>query len=124
MRRGSCSSVRIFYPSFDRQKVVEALSAKLPELARKLPLVRVVLFGSYAKGNYTVASDVDLLVVYSGQRREDAFATVKKALRVPRLEPHVYTESEYEAMRQSLDRMAEGGVVLFPRGGMASGPLP
>jgi len=44
----------------------------LDELKERLYLLLVVLFGSYAKGNYTVASDVDLLVVYDGEKREDA----------------------------------------------------
>ncbi|MGQ9477637.1 MAG: nucleotidyltransferase domain-containing protein [Candidatus Bipolaricaulia bacterium] len=56
----------------------------------RLPLALVVLFGSYARGNYTtVASDVDLLIVYKGEPREGAFALVKEELALPRLEPHL-----------------------------------
>jgi hypothetical protein len=73
----------------------------------------VVLFGSYAKGTYTVGSDVDLLVVYRGESRPDAYALVKRALSVPRLEPHVYTEAEYEAVASTVNRMVQGGVTLF-----------
>ncbi len=57
----------------------------------KLPLDRVILFGSYARGNYTAASDIDLLVICQGLRRSNAFATVKKTLGLLRLEPHVYS---------------------------------
>jgi len=75
----------------------------------------VVLFGSYARGNYPVRSDVDLLVGYRGKRREDAFSTVKTALGIPRLEPHVYSSEEYRRMRETLRKMTEGGIVLLSR---------
>ena len=63
MRRRSSSSVHIFYPKFDKEEIILGLSERLKELEEKLPLVHVVLFGSYAEGNYTVGSDVDILVV-------------------------------------------------------------
>jgi len=44
-------------------------------------------FGSYAKGNYTVASDTDLLVVYRGKEIKDAYATMKRTLVFPVLSP-------------------------------------
>jgi hypothetical protein len=72
-----------------------------------------VLFGSYAKGNYTVASDVDILVVYKGEERTDAFVKVKKTLDIPLLQPHVYSEREHQALKETLGRMTAGGVVLM-----------
>ncbi|MBC7104933.1 MAG: nucleotidyltransferase domain-containing protein [Firmicutes bacterium] len=114
MPKKSTGSVRIFYPPFSRQELTDLLRRRLPELHGKLPLVKVVLFGSYARGNYTVASDVDLLVVYSGPPRPDAFALVKTCLAVPRLEPHVYAEEEYRRRAQVLSRMTEGGLSLWP----------
>ena len=117
MRQGSSGSVRVFYPKYDREKVVEVIAERLEELKARLPVVRVVLFGSYARGNYTVGSDIDLLVVYAGEPRENAYAVVKKTLRIPRLEPHLYTAEEYERMRETLSKMTRDGVVLFPQGG-------
>lgn len=113
MRKGSSGSVRVFYPEFDREEIIQVLSERLEELGRRLSLVQVVLFGSYAKGNYTVGSDIDLLVVYKGERRDDAFATVKKVLDIPRLEPHLYTEEEYKNMEGTLSRMTKEGVLLM-----------
>jgi predicted nucleotidyltransferase len=95
--------------------LIKRLKKKLKDLARELPVSLVVLFGSYARGNYTVASDVDLLVVYQGKEREDAFATVKKTFDISRIEPHVYSEDEYERLRNVLGGMVAGGVVLFSR---------
>jgi len=116
MQRKSSDSVRIFYPKFDKQELVEAIDKSLEDLQKKLPLMLVVLFGSYAKGNYTVASDADLLVVYRGEERKDAYATVKRTLGVLRLEPHVYSDSEYEKMKKTINKMTKNGIVLFPTG--------
>lgn len=66
-------------------------------LQEKLPLKRVVLFGSYAQSKQTIASGGDVLVIYAGAPREDAYALVKRTLGIRRLEPHVYAEEEYEA---------------------------
>lgn len=104
--------MRVFYPAFDRAEIIQTLSERLPALEAQLPLVRVVLFGSYAKGNYTAASDVDLLIVYKGQARDDAYAIAKKILAIPRLEPHLYTDEEYKKMKGTLTKMLEGGIVL------------
>jgi len=113
MQRRSSTSVRVFYPKLNRKELLHLLSERMEELKRVLPLLRVVLFGSYAKGNYTAGSDVDLLVVYNGELRDDAFATVKNVLGIPRLEPHLYTREEYEKMKTILNRMTEGGVMVF-----------
>jgi hypothetical protein len=120
----SSGSVRIFYPAFDRAGLVRTLQARLDRLGAALPLVRVVLFGSCARGTHTVASDVDLLVVYRGAPRPDAYADVKRALGVPRLEPHLYTEVEYEAARATVDRMTRDGVTLFEQPPRPAGSPP
>jgi len=113
MQRKSSDSVQIFYPKFNKEKLVQTIQERLEDLNQKLPLLLVVLFGSYAKGNYTVASDADLLVVYRGKERKDAYATVKRTLGVPHLEPHVYSHSEYEKMRKTINNMIKNSVVLF-----------
>jgi hypothetical protein len=114
MRKESFSSAKIFWPKLSREELFRLLAERLPELQQKLPLVLVILFGSYAKGNYTAGSDVDLLVVYRGKPRPDAYEIVWKTLRIPNLEPHVYAEEEYRALQETLGRMTEGGIVLFP----------
>src|SRR3990170_266596 len=110
MQEKSSTSVRIFYPRFDRGELIGRLKEKMEDLSRELPLLWVVLFGSYAQGNYTVASDVDILVVYKGDVRKDAFAAVKKTLEIPLLEPHVYSEEEYKRLEENIGRMIAGGV--------------
>ena len=115
MLKESSNSIQIYYPPFDRQQLIRRLKEELKALVEKLPILLVVLFGSYAKGNYTVASDVDLLIVHKDEARQDIFAAIKKTLSIPRIEPHVYSESEYKELKHSICKMAENGVVIFSK---------
>jgi predicted nucleotidyltransferase len=115
MLKGSSSSVRVYYPPFSKQELIQKISEQLRTLEERLKLSHVVLFGSYARDNYTVASDVDLLVVYEGEEIQDAFAVVKKTMSIPRLEPHVYSEHEYERLKETIHKMTEDGVVLLSK---------
>lgn len=115
------SSARICYPSFDRNLLIQRLQEGIEVLKEKLPISLVVLFGSYAKGNYTAASDIDLLIVYEGEERNDAFVFVKKTLSIPLLEPHLYTESEYAGMRERIYKMIENGVIIFNKKNLPGG---
>lgn len=115
MPKGSSSSVKVFWPNLKRDEVVNLLRERLPELAKNLPLVKAVLFGSYAKGNFTVASDIDLLLVYKEPSRKDAYALAKKTLSIPKLEVHAYSEGEYRRMRDTIRKMEAGGIVVFER---------
>lgn len=115
MPKRSSDSVRVFWPDRDKEALLEALGQGIKRLAAQLPLVRVVLFGSQAAGTATVASDVDVLVVYQGETRDDAYALTKRAIAVPRLEPHVYSEAEYAAAASTVERMVRNGVTVFER---------
>ena len=113
MPNESSSSVRIFYPNYNKEEIIERIKDALNELNEKIELSKVVLFGSYAKGNYTAASDIDLLVVYRGNPEEDPFRLVKKTLHISRLEPHIYREDEYEKAKDVVEKMEKDGVVLW-----------
>jgi predicted nucleotidyltransferase len=106
----SSSSVKVFYPPFKREGLLALLRQRMATLQAKLPLKRVVLFGSYATGKQTAASDIDLLVIYSGKSREDAYALVRRTLAIRRLEPHVYTEEEYDQVKATIERMIRNGI--------------
>ena len=114
MPKESSSRVKIFYPRYSRAELVERIQGQLAALAEILPLKRVVLFGSWAKGKATAFSDVDLLVVYADPPREDAYQIVWKSLDIRGLEPHVYSQQEATERKRSLKQMAEDGILLFP----------
>jgi len=115
MPRGSSTSVRIFYPEFDLAYLLQILPERLKILEENLQLLRVVLFGSYARGNYTVGSDVDLLIVYKGETRGDAYAITKKTLSIPRLGPHLYSGEEYGKMERTIEKMSGHGILLLSK---------
>ena len=113
MQRKSSSSVKVFYPKYDKQALLSLIKSRLPRLAQELDLKRVVLFGSYAEGRHTVASDIDLMVVYGGEERGDAYSLVKRRLDIHGLEPHVYGEDQYSQMRPTIQRMIQNGISLL-----------
>ena len=62
MRKQSSHSVKIRFA--DKEAVFRGLSRYLDELKENHPEVEAVgLFGSYSTGDYSVGSDVDLLVI-------------------------------------------------------------
>jgi uncharacterized protein len=109
----SSSSVRVFYPKFSKDDLIQRIKDKIEILDQELPLILVSLFGSYAKGNYTVASDIDLMVIYEGKPRKEAYSIVKKTLSLPLLEPHVYSEDEYEELGGTINRMIKDGIIIY-----------
>ena len=57
---------------------------------------------------------IDILVVYKGPKRDDAFKIIKKTIGLSGLKPHVYTDEEYREMKDMLDKMlGEKSVVIF-----------
>jgi len=113
MPRRSSTTVKVFYPPWTREELVTRLRERVRDLHGVLPLRRVVLFGSYATGRHTVASDVDLLVVYVDPAREDAYGIVRQALGIQRLEPQVYAETEWEAVKPTVERMIRDGISIY-----------
>lgn len=119
----SSGSVKIFSPPFDRERLIGLLRARLPALNAVLPLCRAVLFGSWAVRRATAFSDIDLLVVYAGPAREDAYGLVRKTLALRGLEPHVYSEDEARVLHSTLERMTQDGLALaWGPGGAAADP--
>lgn len=113
MPMSSSGSVKVFYPPASREHVVALLRERLPALDAMLPVTRAVLFGSWATDRATAFSDVDVLIVYAGPPRDDAYKTVRQCLALRGLEPHVYAEAEAEQLRSTLDRMTETGINLM-----------
>jgi hypothetical protein len=101
------AQVRVIYPSLSRAEVVERLRKGYANLERRLPVSRIILFGSYAKDRYTAGSDIDIIVVYRGRERDDAYKTVVNEVRLPRLEARVYTEEEFDALMAGSPRFAD-----------------
>lgn len=116
MPEKSSPSVKVFYPKHNTADLVTRLQAKLEEIERLMPVKLMALFGSYAKGNYTVASDIDVLLVYRGPVQEDAYRKARRVLDIPGIELHVYSEDDYQALKPTIDRMLKGSIPILKPG--------
>ena len=114
MPQGSSTSVKVFYPSFKIEELLLLLKERIKGLQALLPLKKVMLFGSWSTGRETAFSDIDLLVIYEGQGRQEAYKIVWRYLNLRGLEAHVYSEDEAEKLRPTLESMTKNGILLFP----------
>jgi UTP:GlnB (protein PII) uridylyltransferase len=112
MQKKSSSTVKVYYPRYRRDELIQYLKQKVGLLAQRIPLKLVMLFGSYAEGRYTAASDIDLLVVYEGRKRDDIYKIVWDTIALPNLQPHIYTADEWNMSRPR----AWKGVVIYQLG--------
>ena len=106
--------MKVFYPPYSRDQLIALLRERVSAFGDVLPLRQMTLFGSWASGRATAFSDIDLLVIYKGATRADAYELIRRLVALRGLEPHVYSEAEAESMGDMLDRMTAGGVPLFP----------
>jgi len=60
---------------------------------------------------------VDVVVVYGGPKRSDAYSICWNAFGIPQLELLVYTEDEYEQLKRSgsllIKQVEEKGIVVW-----------
>ena len=101
------SHVRVTYPPLTKAQVVQRLTEAYAGLRRRLPVTKMILYGSYAQGRHTAGSDIDVIVVYSGKQTHDAYRLIIEETKLPRLEPKVYTEEQFNSMIIGSPRFAE-----------------
>jgi len=117
MLKKSSSSVKIYYPKLDRDKLVSLLKEKAVDLPKEFPIKLIMLFGSYATGRYTAASDVDVLAVVSGVNKDELYHKIHEGLGISNLQLHLYTVDEYEKLKRKrspfIREAEEKGIVIF-----------
>jgi len=105
-----------------RWPAVERELDRIVTRLRKLDPERVILFGSFARGDFHEGSDIDLVVVLDTELRfidriGEVLATVDAT--DFDVEPHVYTPVEYERLKQERAVLVEAaereGKVLYER---------
>ena len=106
-----------------RMKEVKAIVSEIVEkLKREYHPLKIILFGSYAHGNPTKDSDIDLFILKNThERRVDRFVHVKRLIydsrrKIP-VSPFVYTHEELEERLKMGDdfirEITQKGVVLY-----------
>ncbi len=106
----------------DVKEAKQIISEIVDKIVANYQPKKVILFGSYAYGEPTEDSDVDLLIIKDTDKRPiDRWMEVKKLLRdntkrFP-VSPLVYTEKEIEARKALKDffieEILEKGLVLY-----------
>ena len=87
-----------------RWPIVERELERIVTRLRTLDPERIVLFGSFARGDFHEGSDIDLIVVMNTEQRYiDRIGQVLATVDVTDfdVEPHVYTPTEYEELKRS-----------------------
>ncbi|WP_243094737.1 nucleotidyltransferase domain-containing protein [Thermus thalpophilus] len=107
-------SVRVFYPKWTREELLRRLKEGVEALREEIPLLEAWLFGSWARGRALVGSDVDVLVIYRGARREDLHLLARRAFPGLPVELHAYAEEEAARLASVLERMRQGALRLYP----------
>lgn len=82
----------------DRDEVIQNLRRAVAEAKERFPeIVKVLLIGSFARGDWTADSDADLIVVVRKELR-DIFDRGRYAIFTPAIptDSLVYSESEFE----------------------------
>ena len=101
------NEVRVTYPTLSRGQVIDKLKQARISLQRRLPVSKMILYGSYAQDRHTAGSDIDLIVTYRGKPRDDAYRLVMEEIRLPRLEAKVYTEEQFNTLIANSPKFGE-----------------
>jgi len=115
MQKESRNTVKIYYPRYNREKLISYLKSKVNILQREIDLKLMVLFGSYAKNRFTVASDIDLLIVY-GEVSGDAYKIAWDIIDIPNLQLFTYSLEEYAKLKNRtnfIDTVLNEGVIIY-----------
>jgi len=101
---------------FAMQPAIERLVRRIVSQARPL---RIILFGSFARGDFNTSSDLDIcIIVASAEEWFERSRRFRALTRFPGLdvEPHVYTAEEFAGMIErenplALRIVAEGKIL-------------
>jgi hypothetical protein len=85
----------------NRQEIYGRIEKFIEKLKKKFPVHFIYLYGSFAKNQIHEGSDIDLVIV--GDFKGTFLERIKKILDLTDLpiEPLVYTDSEFEQMKNS-----------------------
>lgn len=88
-------------------------------LIKKFNLKKIIIFGSFARGDYHKGSDLDLVIV--GEFKERFIDRIGKIIELNdsdlEIEAMVYTEEEFQKMIQErrpfIEQVLEEGIVVY-----------
>lgn len=95
---------------------VETIKEKIIPIFEEYPVNKVILFGSYAKGNATIASDIDIYIDTNGKLRGLDFIGLLEIL-VSTLETDIdlIDKSHIEKDSFIMEEIENGGMVIYEK---------
>lgn len=90
----------------------------LKELSSEIKIDKAILFGSYAKGNYGVDSDIDLAIFSDSFKDMERVESIKYLLKRARkyrgvdLQPISFTKQDYEEQLGFAEEVLRTGIEL------------
>ena len=101
----------------DKNKASEVASKYVEFLRKNIPNIKIVyLFGSYAKGNTNVDSDIDLAIIF--ENLSDTFDMQVQLMKLrrkfdTRIEPHAFRESDFDISNPLAKEILTTGLKIF-----------
>lgn len=102
---------------YNKQVIFDIVSKFAHIVSREINVNKVILYGSYSKGNPNNDSDIDVAVIspdFTGDRLEDQFRLMKFRRKIDlRIEPMPFRPEEFIPEDPFVKEIIETGVVIF-----------
>lgn len=102
----------------DKRDAINIAQMYAKAISEKYTFLRMILFGSYAKGNFNEDSDIDIAVIFKDY--ENLMDMQLELMRLrrkidSRIEPHPFRESEFEISDPIVNEIIKYGLEIRNR---------
>lgn len=95
---------------------VETIKEKIIPIFEEYPVSKAILFGSYAKGNATTASDIDLYIDTNGKLRGlDFIGLLEMLVSTLEIDIDLIDRSHIEQDSLIMQEIENGGMVIYEK---------
>ncbi len=97
------------------KNVIKAITKFKQNISKKIDIQKIILFGSYARGDYTKNSDIDLIIVSSNFKRKKFVKRSWGFYKFWHLDPEIkypvdflcYTPEEFKKLKKQVSIVSE-----------------
>ncbi len=95
---------------------VDTIREKITPILRNYPVKKVILFGSYAKDNATIGSDIDLYIDTNGKLRGlDFIGLLELLVETLGIDIDLIDKSHIEPDSLIMKEIENGGIVIYEK---------
>jgi predicted nucleotidyltransferase len=99
----------------DKREAIEIARKYAGTISRYYNVKKVIIFGSYAKGNYSADSDIDLAIILDST--EDIFKTQVELMKLRTdddllIEPHPFNYSDFSPSNPIISEILKNGIEI------------